>query len=50
VLLARRVCAWRRVLRIVQPETVLRWHRAGSRLLWRRKSRACPASSPRARP
>jgi hypothetical protein len=27
-------------LLIVQPETLLRWHRAGFRLLWRRKSRA----------
>src|SRR5579871_1529161 len=40
VLLARRVRAWRQALLIVQPETLLRWHRAGFRLLWRRKSRA----------
>jgi transposase InsO family protein len=40
VLLARRVRAWRQVLRIVQPETLLRWHRAAFRLLWRCKSRA----------
>src|SRR5258708_7798025 len=25
---------------IVQPETIIRWHRAGFRLCWRRKSRA----------
>lgn len=29
---------WRRALGIVQPETVLRWHREGFRLLWRRRS------------
>jgi putative transposase len=39
VLLARRVRAWRQALLIVQPETLLRWHRAGFRLLWRRRSR-----------
>ena len=27
------------VVRVVQPETVLRWHRAGFRIYWRRKSR-----------
>jgi len=26
-------------IQVVQPETVLRWHRAGFRVLWRRKSR-----------
>ena len=31
---------WRRALAIVQPETLLRWHREGFRLLWRRRSRA----------
>src|SRR5687767_8139875 len=29
VLLASRVRAWRQALLIVQPETLLRWHRAG---------------------
>jgi putative transposase len=33
------VPTWRRALAIVQPETVLRWHRAGFRLFWRRRSR-----------
>jgi hypothetical protein len=37
VLLARRVRAWRQALLIVQPETLLRWHRAGFRLLWRHR-------------
>jgi len=27
------------VVRVVQPETVLRWHRAGFRIYWRWKSR-----------
>ena len=28
--------------RVVQPETILRWHRAGLRAYWRRKSRGQP--------
>ena len=28
-----------RVVRVVQPETILRWHRAGFRVFWRWKSR-----------
>ena len=31
---------WRRHLRLVQPETVIRWHRRGWRLFWRWRSRA----------
>jgi hypothetical protein len=31
--------AWRTSLRMVQPDTVVRWHRAGFRLFWRWKSR-----------
>jgi putative transposase len=34
---------WRRALGIVQPETVLRWHREGFRLLWRRRSSSAHA-------
>ena len=30
---------WKRVLVIVQPETVVRWHREGFRRYWRHKSR-----------
>ncbi len=44
VLLASRLRAWRLALLIVQPETVLRWHRQGFRLFWRLKSR--PRSTP----
>ncbi len=46
VLLAGRVRAWRQALRIVQPETPLRWHRAGCRVLWRRQSRPGPGRPP----
>jgi hypothetical protein len=38
VLLAGRVRAWCQALLIVQPATLLRWHRAGFRLLWRWRS------------
>ena len=31
--------AWREAIAIVRPETILRWHRAGYRLLWRHKSK-----------
>ena len=44
VLLASRLRTWASALLIVQPETVLRWHRQGFRLVWRRKS------APRSRP
>jgi putative transposase len=47
VLLASRVPAWRSALLIVQPDTVLRWHRDLFRWHWRRKSRAAaPAHRP----
>jgi putative transposase len=39
VLLARLVREWRAALLIAQPETLLRWHRQGFRLIWRIKSR-----------
>ncbi len=39
VLLASRLHAWRQALLIVQPATVLRWHRRLFRWYWRRKSR-----------
>jgi len=46
VLLAGRVRAWRQALLLVQPETLLRWHRVGFRALWRRKSRPGPGRPP----
>ena len=38
-ILRRRWTCWRRALVIVQPETVVRWHRDGFRRYWRRKPR-----------
>jgi len=46
VLLAGRVRAWRQALLLVQPATLLRWHRAGFRMLWRWKSRPGPGRPP----
>jgi len=46
VLLAGHVRAWRHALILVQPETLLRWHRAGFRALWRRKSHPGPGRPP----
>ena len=46
VVLAGRVRAWRQALLIAQPETLLRWHRAGSRSFWRWKSRPGPGRPP----
>jgi putative transposase len=40
VLLVRIVRSWKQALFIVQPETLLRWHRQGFRLFWKHKSRA----------
>jgi putative transposase len=40
VLLARMVQSWKQALFIVQPETLLRWHRRGFQLYWKYKSRA----------
>ena len=39
VLLASKLRTWKQALVIVQPETVLRWHRDLFRWVWRRKSR-----------
>jgi putative transposase len=44
VALAAVAPTWRNALRIVQPETLLRWHRAGFRALWRWRSRPRGAS------
>jgi len=35
-----RLVDWRRLLVIVKPDTLIRWHRKGFRLFWRWKSRA----------
>ena len=47
VLLARLVPRWRNALLLVKPETVIRWHREGFRLFWRRKSRPAGRRQPR---
>src|SRR5882672_2821253 len=38
-LLTRWMASWRATVTLVQPATVLRWHREGFRLLWRWRSR-----------
>ncbi len=38
---------WRRSIYIVQPETVIRWHRQGFRYYWRWKSRPRRPGRPR---
>jgi len=49
VFLARMVRAWKQALFLVQPETLLRWHREAFRLWWKRKSKA-RATQPRISP
>jgi hypothetical protein len=39
VLMARRLPTWKTALMIVQPDTLLRWHRDLFRRVWRHKSR-----------
>jgi len=40
VVLARRWQAWRHALAIIQPATVVRWHREGFKCFWTRRTRA----------
>jgi putative transposase len=40
LLLARVVRNWKQALLIMQPDTLLRWHRELFRLVWKRKSKA----------
>jgi putative transposase len=40
VLLARMLRTWKQAFFIVQPETVLRWHRELFRLFWKHRSKA----------
>ena len=47
VLLASRLGRWRQATLLVKPDTVLRWHREGFRLLWRRKSKGARTPKPR---
>jgi putative transposase len=39
VLLASRLRSWKQALVIVQPDTLLRWHRDLFRCVWRRRSK-----------
>jgi putative transposase len=47
VLLSRLWPSWRSALAIVQPETVVKWHRKGFRLFWTWKSRRSKPGRPR---
>jgi putative transposase len=47
MLLASRLRAWRQALLIVQPETLLRWHRQGFPFCWRGQSRPRSAPQPK---
>src|SRR5205814_678874 len=40
VLLASKLQTWKTSLLIVQPDTLLRWHRRGFRWFWKKKSKA----------
>jgi hypothetical protein len=40
-----RLVDWRRVLTVVEPDTLIRWYRQGFKLIWRWKSR--PPGRPR---
>ncbi len=44
--LARWVPNWKQILQIIQPDTLLRWHREGFRLFWKLKSRAQVQTQP----
>src|ERR1700747_1741301 len=48
VALRRLWSRWTEALIIVQPETVVGWHRAGFRLFWRWRSRAAKLGRPTA--
>jgi putative transposase len=50
VLLARLVPLWRDAVLLVKPDTVLKWHRAGFRLFWRRKSKTDARREPKLAP
>jgi hypothetical protein len=47
VLQARLAPRWHDALLLVEPETVLKWHRAGFRLFWRHKTRPDRRCEPR---
>jgi len=49
VLLAKMIRTWKQALVIVQPETLLRWHRQGFKLFWKYRSRVT-STTPRISP
>jgi len=46
VFLSRSWSGWKEILVIVQPDTVVRWHRKGFRLYWRSISKRGPGRPP----
>jgi putative transposase len=46
MLLASRIQGWKEALVIVKPATLVRWHRQGFKLFWRKKSRSGPGRPP----
>ena len=46
MLLASRIREWKAALVIVKPDTLVRWHRQGFKLFWRRKSHTGPGRPP----
>jgi hypothetical protein len=46
VFLSKVLSEWKEILVIVQPETVVRWHRKGFRLYWRSISKRGPPGRP----
>lgn len=46
IVLAKTWCHWRTALVLVQPDTVLRWHREWLRRRWTRRSRRPPGGRP----
>jgi hypothetical protein len=46
ILMRRLLRDWKNAIFIVNPATVVRWHRQGIRYYWRRKSRAKPGRPP----
>jgi hypothetical protein len=43
LLLRRLWCSWKKMLIVVSPDTVVRWHRGGFRFYWRLISRGASA-------
>jgi putative transposase len=46
VFLSHFTAFWKQTLHIVQPDTLLRWHRELFQFYWRRKSQGKPKISP----